>query len=47
MSATKKAMESASTLILQEFLSLCAADIAKGDPQKPVQIATVLRKFVG
>ncbi|WP_027883559.1 metal-sensitive transcriptional regulator [Meiothermus rufus] len=47
MSATKKAMESASTLILQEFLSLCAADIAKGDQQKPVQIATMLRKLVG
>jgi DNA-binding FrmR family transcriptional regulator len=45
MAATKKAMESASTLILQEFLTLCAAEIAKGDSKKPAQIAEVLRKF--
>lgn len=47
MTATKKAMESASTLILQEFLTLCALDIAKGGAQKPAQIAAMLRKFAG
>ena len=45
MSATQRAMESASALILQEFLTLCAAEIAKGDSKKPAQIAAVLRKF--
>ncbi len=47
MTATRKAMESASTLILQEFLTLCATDIAKGNSQKPAQIAAMLRKFAG
>lgn len=47
MTATKKAMESASTVILQEFLTLCATDIAQGNRQKPAQIATMLRKFAG
>ncbi|WP_412917790.1 metal-sensitive transcriptional regulator [Meiothermus sp.] len=45
MTATRKAMESTSALILQEFLTLCAADIARGDEKKPAQIATVLRRF--
>jgi len=47
MTAAKKAMESTSTLILQEFLTLCATDIAKGDSHKPAQIAAMLRKFAG
>ncbi len=45
MTATRRAMESTSTLILQEFLTLCATDIARGNTQKPVQIAAMLRKF--
>lgn len=47
MTATKKAMESASTLILQEFLTICATDIAQGDRHKPAQIAALLRRFAG
>lgn len=47
VSATKKAMESVSTVILQEFLTICATDIAEGNRQKPAQIAEMLRKFAG
>lgn len=47
MSATKKAMESASTLILREFLARCATDIAQGNHQKPAQIVAMLRKLAG
>ncbi|RDI95160.1 metal-sensitive transcriptional regulator [Meiothermus sp. QL-1] len=47
MTAAKRAMESASALILQEFLTLCANDIARGDHKKPAQIAAMLRRFVG
>ena len=46
MTATKKAMESAANLILKEFLTLCATDVAEGDPASPEEIANVLRKFV-
>ncbi len=46
MTATKKAMESAANVILKEFLTLCAADVAEGDPTSPEEIASVLRKFV-
>lgn len=47
MTAAKKAMDSASTLVLQEFLSICASDLSKGNRQKPAQIADMLRKFAG
>jgi len=46
MTATKKAMEATSTVILQEFLTICASDIAQ-DEHKPAQIASMLRKFAG
>lgn len=47
MTAAKKAMESASTIVLQEFLSICATDVSKGNRHKPAQIAEMLRKFAG
>ncbi|MBF6593767.1 MAG: metal-sensitive transcriptional regulator [Thermaceae bacterium] len=45
MNATKKALESASILALQEFLAVCTADLIKGKKDKPAQIAEILRKF--
>lgn len=48
MTATKKAMEAAATLILHEFLNVCAAEVSEGkvDPRKPEEIANMLKKFV-
>ncbi len=48
MTATKKAMESAATLILEEFLNLCATEVSErgGAPKKAEEIATILRKFI-
>ncbi|WP_019550611.1 metal-sensitive transcriptional regulator [Thermus scotoductus] len=48
MTATKKAMEAAATLILEEFLNICAAGVSEGkvDPKKPGEIATMLKKFI-
>ena len=42
MTATKKAMEAAATLILHEFLNVCAAEVSEGkvNPKKPEEIAT-------
>jgi len=48
MTATKKAMESAATLILEEFLNLCATEVSErgAAPKKAEEIATILRKFI-
>ncbi len=46
MTAVRKAMESAANVILKEYLTLCAADVAEGDPARPEEIANVLKKFV-
>jgi DNA-binding FrmR family transcriptional regulator len=48
MTATKKAMEAAATLILHEFLNVCAAEVSEGkvDPKKPEEIANMLKKFI-
>lgn len=48
MTATKKAMESAATLILEEFLNVCAAEVTEGrvDPRKPEEVANLLKKFI-
>jgi Uncharacterized protein conserved in bacteria, COG1937 len=48
MTATKKAMEAAANLILQEFLNVCAAEVSEGriDPKKPGEIANMLKKFI-
>lgn len=47
MTATRKAMESAATLILEEYLNLCAAEVSeKTAPKKAEEIATILRKFI-
>jgi len=48
MTATKKAMEAAANLILQEFLNVCAAEVSEGriDPKKPEEIANMLKKFI-
>lgn len=45
MTAAKKAVESASNLILKEYLTICAADVAAGDVTRPEEIANILRKF--
>ncbi|MER3483368.1 MAG: transcriptional regulator [Meiothermus sp.] len=47
MNATKKALESASVMVLQEFLTLSATDLVQGKKDKPAQIAAMLRKFAG
>ncbi|MGQ9511416.1 MAG: metal-sensitive transcriptional regulator [Thermaceae bacterium] len=46
MTATKKAMESAAALILEEFLNICASEVAEEKTTKPEEIATILRKFI-
>ncbi len=48
MTATKKAMESAAALILEEFLNVCAAEVTEGkvDPKKPEEVANLLKKFI-
>ncbi|KIX84588.1 metal-sensitive transcriptional regulator [Thermus filiformis] len=48
MTATKKAMESAATLILEEFLNICATEVSEGKDasKKPEEIANILRKFI-
>jgi DNA-binding FrmR family transcriptional regulator len=48
MTATKKAMEAAATLILHEFLNVCATEVSEGkvDPKKPEEIANMLKKFI-
>ena len=45
MTAVKKAVESASSLILEEFLTICATELSAGDAKKPEEIVSMLRRF--
>ncbi len=48
MTATRKAMESAASLILEEFLNICAAEASQGkvNSAKPEEVVAILRKFI-